>query len=78
MSHPFLVYNTCYFHHEWETCYVCGRLDKPDEPTLPFHEHHDEELEEIRMAAHPEHLYHDGWVLGRGKWYPEIGWLPFR
>jgi hypothetical protein len=45
VSHPFVVNwpETCEWHHEWEWCKACGKLDKPDDPALPEHQHHEGE-----------------------------------
>ena len=50
--HPFLIVDTCYWHHEWEKCGVCGGWDKPDDPESLFHRHHDEDEESRRKVAH--------------------------
>lgn len=52
-QHPFLVTETCFWHHEYEVCGECGVPDKPDEPLRPFHLHHDEAIELERQQAMP-------------------------
>jgi len=52
-THEFLIKDTCFWHHEWETCGVCGIGDKPDDPQKPFHLHHDQEVERQRQIAAP-------------------------
>ena len=75
-QHKFLIEDTCYFHHEWERCAVCGRLDRPDDPELKFHSHHDEDLERVRMEKHPEHPAHIAMREGRPvEWVLGTGWV---
>ena len=75
-THQFVIGPACYWHHEWERCAHCGRLDKPDDPDLPFHLHHDEELEALRQRLHPEH---DAMVaMGEGRpvrYDLKVGWV---
>jgi len=74
--HPFLIVDTCYWHHEWEICGVCGRMDKPDEPELTLHDHHDEAIEKARQEAHPEHPAEIAMQEGAPvEWLPGVGWV---
>ena len=57
-KHQFVIGVTCYWHHEWEVCSKCGRPDKPDDPQLDCHTHHNEDLNCLRMLIHPAHLEH--------------------
>ena len=52
LMHPFLIVQSCYWHHEWERCGVCSKWDKPDDPELPEHTHHDETVEKARMETY--------------------------
>jgi len=56
--HRFVIGVTCYWHHEYETCAKCGEGDKPDDPQLLEHLHHDEGLDMLRRWVHPERLEH--------------------
>lgn len=75
-THPFLIGDTCYWHHEWEGCGVCGQADKPDEPELPQHTHHDEAVEIARQKAHRAHPAHVAMREGRPvEFVVGVGWV---
>jgi len=61
--HPFLIVQSCYWHHEWERCGVCSKWDKPDDPELPEHTHHDETVEKARMEDLRSGSRHGSWRL---------------
>jgi len=76
-THAFLVGDTCYWHHEHEQCAHCGRWDKPDDPELPFHTHHDENADRLRQSWHPEEAARLWWAQGgRCEYITGWGWVP--